>query len=986
MKRILLCLCLSATLYSFASAGELIVNGSFETGSFNGGWVHGAGNTSGQYNPAWADHAVVLDCPYSGNYSALLGFKYTTQAAGRFGFMYQDVTIPSNISKATLYFKFRQQGYDGLQYDPFIVEIRNPANNALLRTVLSYAFSEWNNQFKDSGWLDDDNSAPVGHDMSSFAGSSVRILFRQYNLYDNLYETWVFVDDVSLIYRRFVDLAVDGNGNDVFGLQGTGDGGVSIRSSLPARTVVYSLSIENEGLDEDSYNLTATVPPGWSASIRYGGETFSFPWATPSLQPGSRIEADVLVSVPVGESTGGYATVIDAVSRLFSNRYDSARLVTNVVPAVCGADLTIDSNGYGVVDPNGGGGVSFAEAELSSSVTYIIELFNTGLAADRFRIDFSTASPLSVAVLEGETQHNGQFVTSPIEPGESATFTLRVTVPSSLPGGGGDYSSLLFATSITDTLSKDGVRAVTRVRAPKVDVVICGSGDGIIDPTGAGLGGSATVAGRRATTVYLPFQLQNEGGVVDSFTVSWTAPAAGWSAVVICDGQTRSLPWTTPAFEPASERNCILAITTAANASYDTYRSIMSVVSIRSSNIRESVSANVAVATSNEVDLTIDGNGQNVYGALGSGLGGSAVKTASPGGIVTFAIYVENESGENLFDISWNTPQGWVVSIGDSTSTMRRVPGGTYTLTVRIPRSCLGGTFDIVLDALKTNKRFFVDSVRGRLVVTPPHRVDALIDGNGNDVFGAPGSGAGGSSLQRTIGGRTIRFTLELQNQGAEQESYIVSWNSYAGWTARLSGSASPFSTELIAPGSYALYSFEVVVPVSAVPGDYPFTIDILSTLDPGNFESVRADVQVAHPPKADLVIDGAGAWITAPAGTGGGGRALLFGDPGDVVSAKLDLVNRGGFPDSFRVSWNIPEGWPEGSISLWDGVRSLTEPFNTVVIQPGDSLTFTVFVNIGCGSGTRCSFFIDAIGGQCHTGALHIGIRSGVCFRRLGS
>src|SRR5512137_100542 len=81
-----------------ALAGELVKNGGFETGSFSGGWIDGAGQLqSGQTNPSWADHMVGLDLPYSGNYSALIGFKYAQMRGNRFGFIYQDVAIPSNI-------------------------------------------------------------------------------------------------------------------------------------------------------------------------------------------------------------------------------------------------------------------------------------------------------------------------------------------------------------------------------------------------------------------------------------------------------------------------------------------------------------------------------------------------------------------------------------------------------------------------------------------------------------------------------------------------------------------------------------------------------------------------------------------------------------------------------------------------------------------------------------------------------------------------
>jgi uncharacterized repeat protein (TIGR01451 family) len=940
-------------------AGEIVQNGGFESGSFTG-WTHGAGNTSGQYNNAWADHAVVLDNPFAGSYSALLGFKYTAQRANRFGYMYQDVAIPTNISRATLFFKFRQQGYDGLQYDPFHVEIRN-TSNTILATVVTFAFTEWNDQFKDSGWLDDNNVSPAGYNMTSYAGSTVRLYFRQDNLVDNLYETWVFVDDVSVVYKKFVDLAVDGNGDDLFGNTGTGAGGTSIRSCERAKTATYALDIENEGLDSDAYNLTMTPPAGWTVSIRYNGVTYAFPWTTPTIPAGSKIQAEVLVTVPAGQSIGSFSTIVNAISRTYANRYDSVRLTTNVIPAQHGVDLAIDANGLGVIDPAGGGGISYREANPNTQVNYTIDLYNTGVRADTFQIRFTAPLPLTAVMIDGGTTRTGQFKSKRVEAGASTSYTLRVTVPASLVGG--DYSSYVFAKSLTDTLRKDGVRAVTRVKAPKVDVVICGNGDNIIDATGAGLGGSASVGGMRSAIVSFPFILQNEGAVVDSFTLSWTSPGNGWSAVVMDGATSHALPWTTPHLAAFSEKSYVLAVTIASNAAYETFRSILNAVSIVSSTVRESVAPVITVATGNEIDLIIDGNGGNVYGATGSGLGGSSIKTATPGSAVTFTIVLENESGENLFDLSWNTPAGWIVSIGDSTSTMRRVPAGTYTLRAQIPPRSPGGTFDIIVNGTKTNKRFLVDSVRGRLIVSPPHIVDALIDGKGDEVFGATGSGAGGSSLQSTIGGRTVNFTLELQNQGGESESYRVTWNGFPGWSARLAGSASPYTTPPVAAGASGLYTFVVIIPLAAIPGDYVFLLDVVSTLDPNNVESVRASIHINPPPRVDLVINGNGALRQAPLGTGEGGRALVFGDLSTLVMARLDVVNRGGFPDSFRVSWSPPDGWPAGSVLVWDGTRDRTSPFVTKLINPGDSLTFTVKVTIFASAALRSRFVINGVG-----------------------
>ncbi len=943
-----------------ARAGELVQNGGFESGSFSGGWVDGAGQlSSGQTNPAWADHMVVLDLPFSGSYSALIGFKYAQIRGNRFGFIYQDVAIPANVSRADLFFKFRQQGWDGNFYDPFRMQIRN-TSNAVLATVIDYSFAEANHLFKDSGWLDDDNAVPVGYSMTAYAGQTVRLYFYQENSFNNFYETWTYIDDVSLVFRRWVDLAVDGNGDDLFGGIGTGAGGSSIASGEAGDTVSYAVDVENEGPVADSYRLTANPPAGWTAAVRYNGSTYAFPWDTPAIPAGSRIQAEVVLIVPPGAAVAGYSTVVDAVSRSFANRYDSVLLGTNVVPADFLPDLVIDSNGFGVIDPAGGGGISYRETTPSSQVTYALEIFNAGVQADSFRIHWTTASPLTAAVLDGALVRTRAFSTGLIASGSTASYTLRVTVPASLVGG--DYTNLVYAKSLTDTLKKDAVRAVTRVLAPKVDMIIGGSGDDIIDATGAGLGGAITVAARAGTVISFPFVLQNEGAVADSFTLSWTSPGTGWSAVVNDGVANRALPWRTPTMAPFSERNLVLMVTVPAGASYDTYKSILNAVSSVSALVRESVTASISVSSGNEIDLIIDGNGDNVYGYLGTALGGSSVKTAMPGDTVTFAITVQNESGENLFDIWWNGPPGWDVRIGDSTSTMRRVTAGSYTLTVRVPAGCPGGTFDVVVDGVKTNKRYFVDSVRGRIVVAAQRVVDAVIDGNGDELFGGTGTGDGGSSSQTTTAGRTVRFTVELQNQGSESESYRVSWNTIPGYTATLQNFASPYLTASVPPGGAALLSFAVLIPYEAVAGELDYVLDVVSTIDADNVESVRAVVIVNPPPRADLVIDGDGAFDSAPPGSGDGGRALVFGSPGTEVTAVLELWNRGGYPDSFRVSWSPPAGWPAGSVVLSDGSGDHPSPYLVGVIDPGESLVFTVRVFIPAGAAMRTPILIDGV------------------------
>ena len=215
-------------------------------------------------------------------------------------------------------------------------------------------------------------------------------------------------------------VAVDGNGDDLFGNTGTGAGGASMQSSEAGQTATYLVNVENEGLDSDTYNLSVTPPAGWTVSLRYNGVSYAFPWTTPAIPAGSTIQAQVLLSVPAGQSTGGYSTILNAISRTYANRYDSVLLTTNVIPARHNVDLAIDANGLGVIDPAGGGGISYREATPNTQVNYTIDLYNTGVRADSFQIRFTTPSPLTAVMIDGGTTRTGQFKSKRVDPSGSS--------------------------------------------------------------------------------------------------------------------------------------------------------------------------------------------------------------------------------------------------------------------------------------------------------------------------------------------------------------------------------------------------------------------------------------------------------------------------------------------------------------------------------------------------------------------------------------
>ncbi|HER44069.1 MAG TPA: DUF11 domain-containing protein, partial [Candidatus Eisenbacteria bacterium] len=348
------------------------------------------------------------------------------------------------------------------------------------------------------------------------------------------------------------------------------------------------------------------------------------------------------------------------------------------------------------------------------------------------------------------------------------------------------------------------------------------------------------------------------------------------SAVINDGAADHAFPWTSPAFAPGEARTYTLAVSIPANAAFNTWPSILEAVSVSDGRIAESVSAVIMVSDRIGVDVIIDGNGDGVYGGPGTGAGGFSSLTAAPGDTVAFDIVIENEGGADSHDIQWTTPAGWSALLDGQASPVAGALAGAYTLQVIVPLASEAGTFDIILDAIKSNKDIYVDSATGRITVTASRLVDGVIDGAGDDLFGSAGLGDGGSSARGTVAGVPVAFIVEIQNQGAFDESYAVTWSEPAGWTGLLDGSVQPFSTGVIPSGGSVTYIFGASVPLGELPGDYGYIIDIVSADDPLNTESLTAGVTVYPPPTVDLVkaVD------------------LAAARPGEVVTYTLTYSN----------------------------------------------------------------------------------------------
>ncbi len=317
------------------------------------------------------------------------------------------------------------------------------------------------------------------------------------------------------------------------------------------------------------------------------------------------------------------------------------------------------------------------------------------------------------------------------------------------------------------------------------------------------------------------------------------------------------------------------------------------------------------------VDLVIDGSGQGQTAPLGSGGGGQSTRSVAPGDSVIFTVDLITDVQGGTMTVAWNTPAGWTVTFDGGSSPLTNYPPGTYELRVVVPASAAAGTYDIVIDAWIEGTAFNYDSVLGRVIVVPPS-VDALIDGNGDNVIGPPGSGAGGTSTRTGQAGSNVDFTLEIQNQGVQADSYTIQWNQIPMWTATLDMSPSPFVTGVIDPGTSAFYTFRVNVPPGEAPGNYSYIIDVLSNSDPSTAESVEAVVTVVQ---NEALIEGVVFDDADHDGVFAAGEAGIGGVTVIESNSGATMLTRGDGTFSMSVAGgttvNMMEKNPSGYISL---------------------------------------------------------------------
>ncbi|APD10558.1 MULTISPECIES: DUF11 domain-containing protein [Thermus] len=237
-------------------------------------------------------------------------------------------------------------------------------------------------------------------------------------------------DEVTSILSGYaVDLAArgysgDGNANN--------DNPAS-QSANPGQTVYFPLEVYNAGANPDVYNLTATVPQGWSVVFYPDANCDGVPDGAPIantnlLNPGQKQCVVAAVTVPAQTAPGNNPVSFTATSTTVSGVSDtvSSQVAVNLV-----AQVTLDPDRSGTVTSPGTIVYTHTLLNNSNAPAYCDISGNGG--AHGWTYQYST---------DGTSWYASLADVYVAPNGRTATLYVRVTVPAGEPVGRVDVNTV----------------------------------------------------------------------------------------------------------------------------------------------------------------------------------------------------------------------------------------------------------------------------------------------------------------------------------------------------------------------------------------------------------------------------------------------------------------------------------------------------------------------------------------------------------------
>ena len=321
-----------------------------------------------------------------------------------------------------------------------------------------------------------------------------------------------------------------------------------------SQKVTYSFRAQNAGNANDSFKITGTAGGnGWSVKYydistnaevtsQITGSGWVSVTAAPKGYPGVYANVKPDSTVPLGSSI---VLLITGTSMSDNTKTDIVKSVTTCVAAYK-PDMFIKNSadasyiGTDVINTDGTNQTKSQNASAGQKVVYSFRVKNAGYLSDSIKITGTAGGSgwstryYDLASVEITSQvTGGGWSSGTLAPGADIGIFVKVFPDTTVPIGSSN-TLLITATSVTSTMKKDVVKAVTNcVAAYKPDMLIKNSADvsyigtDIFNADGTNQTKSQNAsAGQKVT---YSFRVKNAGYLSDSFKITGSAGGAGWS-------------------------------------------------------------------------------------------------------------------------------------------------------------------------------------------------------------------------------------------------------------------------------------------------------------------------------------------------------------------------------------------------------------------------------------------------------------------------
>ena len=595
----------------------------------------------------------------------------------------------------------------------------------------------------------------------------------------------------------------------VYGVTLTGVGTLTKQTTDASTGISYTLKITNTGNTNDTFKLTTP-----------GDVKTTLSQSTISLGREASTEVTLTVSDPALAAAGTYTVKVTAASQNDTTKTDDITTKTTILPV------------YGVALA-GIGALEKETSDMSSGVSYTLQVKNTGNTDDTILLSSSAEVGIEGSVLGTFTQTGTQAQqVSQLEVTLAAGKSAEVifTAAGDLFTKSGEYTIDVTATSQNDTTKTAKATTKTTV-LPVYGVAL------------AGVGALEKETSDVSSGVSYTLQVTNTGNTDDTILLSSSAEVGIEGSVLGTFTETGA---------QAQQVNQ-LEVTLAASASAEVIFTAAGDVFTKSGNYQIDITATSQNDTTKTAKATTKTTVLPIYGVALAGVDELTKEIATADEPVNYTFNITNTGNTaDVIDIA---------TTGDAAATLSQTTislsaGASAEVTITVPTTALATAGDYVVtftatsqgDSTKTAKTTTTTTL---LPVTPVYGV--MFEGDSERT---------GSTVDVLSG---VSYTLTVTNTGNMDDTILLGSSAEAGIEGSMLGAFAAIGSPeqrvsqleiMLAAGKSAEVIFTAAGDFFTKPGDYAIEVTATSQAD-STKTAVLTITTTITPVPSDVNADG---------------------------------------------------------------------------------------------------------------------------------